>query len=215
MEFLRLPSFLLACRTALFLLFASQLAAQVNRETLENRWNLPQAEQEYPFFGKNQGLRSTLETFGRNIGLAVNLDAEITDDRFVNIEQQMSRQTYLDRLSNEFGLLWFYDGVTLHISSVGSVRTEIIPLQNNDGATVLDVLSQLGIYQDKFVHASDPKRRVFLVSGPTSYVDLVKTAVIAIEEADKHDLHVVRGTEISGPGLTSFMGTPAIDNAIR
>ena len=197
------------------MLFASQLAAQVNIDTLETRWRLPQADQEYPFLGKNQGLRSTLETFGRNVGLAVNLDAEITNDRTVNIEQQMSRQKYIDRLSNEFGLLWFYDGVMLHISSVGSVQTEIMPLQNNDGATVLDVLSQLGIYQDKFVHASDPKRRVFLVSGPTSYVDLVKTAVSAIEEAEKNDLHVVRGTEISGLGLTSFLGTPAIDNNMR
>ncbi|OED49587.1 hypothetical protein AB838_05870 [Rhodobacteraceae bacterium (ex Bugula neritina AB1)] len=204
MKLLQLPSFSFAFSTALFLLFAPHQAAHAQGEEPVTRWQLPQAGEEYPFLGKNQGLRSTLETFGRNVRVAVNIDEEITNDRSVSIEQRMSRQDYLDRLSNEFGLLWFYDGVMLHISSVATVQTEIIPLQNNDGGTVLDVLSQLGIYQEKFVHASDPKRRVFLVSGPTSYVELVKKAVDAIEEADKNDLHVVRGAEISGPDLTSL-----------
>ncbi|MDC0659536.1 hypothetical protein N6L27_16155 [Leisingera sp. SS27] len=186
------------------------LATAAEEQAPVTRWLLPQENEEYPFLGKNQGLRATLETFGRNIRVAVSIDEEITNEASVSIDQRMSRRAYLDRLSNEFGLLWFYDGVMLHVSSVRSVETEIIPLQDNDGGTVLDVLSQLGIYQEKFVHASDPKRRVFLVSGPASYVTLVKKAVEAIEEADRNDLAVVRGTEISGPDLTS-LDSPEID----
>ena len=209
MRFLRVPR-RLACGGILLLLAATHLLASAQEQVPLSHWRLPMADEEYPFLAKSQGLRATLETFGRNIRVAVNIDSEITNDRSVNIDRRLSRQAYLDRLSNEFGLLWFYDGVILHISSVVSVQTEIIPLQDNDGSTILDVLSQIGIYQKKFVHASDPKRRVFLVSGPSSYVDLVKKAVEAIEEADRNDLHIVRGAEISGPDLTS-LNSPGIE----
>lgn len=154
---------------------------------------LPGANQAYEFFSHNQDLREALTFFGKNVGIAVAIDPQVAGKMGDRQDGNLSREAYLEALTAEYGLVWFFDGTTLHVTVAGHVGTEIFPLKAIDGEQVIAVMDAIGIYQPKFTHRFDRKSRVLMVSGPPGYVEIVKKTVEALEEAERVDIAIVRG----------------------
>jgi type II secretory pathway component GspD/PulD (secretin) len=154
---------------------------------------LPDANAPYRYVSKNQDLTAVIRFFGRNLGIAVNVDPGVSGNTTPGTDRQFTRRTYLERLAAEFGLVWFFDGSTLHVNSSNKVETEVFPLRQNNGVQVVETLVHLGMYQPKFTHRFDLRTRVFLVSGPPAYVQIVKKTVKALKEAERTRVTVLRG----------------------
>jgi type II secretory pathway component GspD/PulD (secretin) len=76
---------------------------------------------------------------------------------------------------------------------------EVIPLRDNSGTAIINLLNRLGLYQPKFIHRADPRSRLLMVSGPSSYTEMVRKVATAAEEAEQTNITLIRGTEASVP----------------
>ena len=169
--------------------------------------SLPGASMPYNYLSVDQDLREALRYFALNLDIAADIAAGVEGRTGSEIPPGLSRQAYLDYLAAEFRLVWYFDGTTVHVAPSSSVQTEVLSLENNDGTRILSALSRLGLYQPKFRHSYDLKGKVFLVSGPPSYVDHVKKTVEALEKANKTLVTVLRGS-VEDPVLRSLARTP-------
>lgn len=192
-------------RTIAVVLLAASFAPGSARGAPE----LPGADESYAFYSHNQDLREALEFFGKNTGIAVVVDPQVSGTLSDRELRGLSRKAYLEALAAEYGLVWFFDGTTLHVTVSGHVDTEIFSLKAVDGQQVISVLDAVGIYQPKFAHRFDRKNRVFMVSGPPGYVDIVKKTVEALEDAERVEVTIMRGhsdpsaSMLSLPNLSS------------
>lgn len=167
--------------------------------------SLPDPAAPYPFVSRGLDIQDALKIFAKNLRIGAEINETITGPVPDRIDDRLNRIGYVDALALEFDFVWYFDGRVLRISPVGSIETEILPLQNHSGAEVLEILKQLDIYQQNFTHRSDLRNRTFLVSGPADYVALVKKAVEAIEAAEKTNITVLRGAE-GGIGNIATVG---------
>jgi len=111
----------------------------------------------------------------------------------------------LAKLASAYGVVWFFDGTVLYVSSVADLRTEFIELGALSPSRVPGVLETLGLREPRF-----PVRVTgggALVSGPSRYVALVAAALRA--EAARHT-----GTG-SGSGAVGSMASGPYDPAPR
>ncbi|MCY1740489.1 hypothetical protein [Ensifer sp. SL37] len=171
----------------------SLIAALCASSALAEAPRLPRAGQRYDFVSTSQDLVAVLRLIGRNLGIAVDIDPTISGKLSKTHRTDLSTSAYLEELAGEFGLVWFFDGSTLHFSPSSAVRTEVFALEFTNGASVIKALSGLEVYQPQFIHRYDLKNHVFLVSGPPSYVDMVKKAVEAVEKASRTEITILRG----------------------
>lgn len=170
---------------------------------------LPGADIPYSYVTVDQELTEAIRFFALNLGIAADIAPGIQGRTGADIPSGLSRRAYLDHLAAAFRFVWYFDGTTLHVAPTSSVQTEVFSLENNDGMRILSALSRLGLYQPKFRHSYDLKGKVFLVSGPPSYVSDVKKTVEALEKANKTLVTVLRGS-VEDPILHSLARTPDV-----
>lgn len=160
---------------------------------------LPDAQAPYQFVSDDMELVEALRLFGRNLSIGIELDPAIQGklSSASGVSQTRSRQEYLEALSEEFGLVWFFDGTILHVYPASSVETRFFALQELEATRVMHILGNLGVLQPKFLHRLDARNRVLLVSGPPGYVKTIKAALDALRESERARINVIRG-ETSG-----------------
>lgn len=171
--------------------------------------SLPGADMPYNYVSVDQELTEAIRFFALNLGIAADIAPGLQDRTGSDMPSGLSRRAYLDHLAAEYRFVWYFDGTTLHVAPTSSVQTEVFSLENNDGTRILSALSRLGLYQPKFRHSYDLKGKIFLVSGPPSYVADVKKAVEALEKANKTLVTVLRGS-VEDPILHSLARMPAV-----
>lgn len=177
---------------------ATALLIQVGAVTASG---LPGADVTYPYVSANQDVGAAIRYFGKNMGIGVSIDPAVTGKIAAQSRGELTRQAYIDQLAAECGLVWFFDGTTLHVAPASNVETEVFFLKHNDGAAILRALKQLGVYQHKFSHRFARRNRVLLVSGPSAYVRMVKKTIEAAEKADRTETTVMRGAPTAVPSI--------------
>lgn len=155
--------------------------------------DLPDGHLDYPYVSREQELGDALRVFSRNLQIAVSIDEGVTGTIVESDQSVMTRQEYLNALAEEFGFVWYFDGILLNIVDVSTFRSEVFPLLNNEGHAVIAMLKTLDIYQPKFLHRADEKTQTLMVMGPESYVSTVGRAVQAIESSSRKTVTLLRG----------------------
>jgi type III secretion protein C len=156
---------------------------------------LPQADRIYPLHARDLDVKDALRLFAKNLRIGLVVDDAITGPITGNLPRGLTHGAYIDELSAIFDFVWYFDGRVLRVSPVGEMEMDVIALRDNSGAAVVEVLQRLGIHQEKFMHRADPRSRTLMVSGPKSYLETVRKAVEAIEEADRTNITLLRGKE--------------------
>ena len=185
---------------------------------------LPGRDRTYPFRARDLEVGRALKIFSDNLRIGLSVTGELEGNLTDALSDTLTREQYLDALAVEFDFIWYFDGNVLRVSTIGDYETRIIPLRDNDGEMVIDILRSLDIYQDKFTHRADDRSRTFLVSGPSAYVEVVEAAVEAIEAAERTDITVLRGNEgslpeairafnLTGEGVAADATPPAVTSA--
>jgi type III secretion protein C len=82
-------------------------------------------------------------------------------------------QRFLDRLSDSFGFVWYYDGSVLRVSGPNEARSATIGLVHATTSDLRGALSRLGITDPRFPVLYDDAMRTAVVSGPPRLVELV------------------------------------------
>jgi type III secretion protein C len=167
--------------------------------------DLPGADRLYPLHARDLDVKDALRLFAKNLRIGLIVDDAITGPITEDLPKGMTHLAYIDELASIFDFVWYFDGSVLRVSPVGAMEMDILALRDNSGAAVIDVLHRLGIHQAKFMHRSDPRSRTLMVAGPKSYLETVRKAVEAIEEADRTNITLLRGNEGGVPGALGIL----------
>lgn len=173
-QFLTMPRLL---PKALFVLAAlSGLVAPAS--ALEPKW--PPGP--YKYLVIDQDVKDVLSEFGRNIGVPVDVSNEVTG-RLRGRLPMVTAKDFLDQLCASYGLVWYFDGSTLHVNTKSEVKTEVIDIGRLPSKPLTARLTALGIADPRFPVRSTPHGGVVSVSGPPSYIALVRQTLTAMARA--------------------------------
>ena len=173
---------------------------------------LPDPLMIYPLKSRGLDVQDAVSLFAKNLRVGIVIDEEITGSISGELPQDLSRVEYIDELAALYDFVWYFDGQVLRVSPIGDIDVDVIPLRDTSGATLIETLKRLGLYQDKFIHRADTRSRVLMVSGPTSYTEMVRKVALAIEEAERTDITLMRGAETAQS--TALGALNDINNAV-
>jgi len=158
------------------------------QEDYPKNWDEP-----YHFVADEMNLNDALKLFGRNHHIGVIVDADIENEKIRETAGTVTSFEYLENLSADFGLNWYFDGSILRVFPVGDTETRIIPLKTRYAGEVMEALVELGVYQPRFPHMIGQDTQALRVTGPREYLDVVTRTVEAVELSRQVDVRVRRG----------------------
>lgn len=130
----------------------------------------------YRYITVDQPVDAALAEFGRNTGIPVKLGKEIKGRLSGGMPIGTARE-FLSRICNRYGLVWHFDGSALNIVPEAEMRTELMRLDDKAIRSVGQRLDTLGITDPRFPIRVSEGDNMLSVSGPPSYVALVKKAL--------------------------------------
>jgi type II secretory pathway component GspD/PulD (secretin) len=162
------------------LLIAAVALAGVNGSARASEPKWPQGQ--YKYLVIDQDIKEVLTEFGRNIDVPV----EVSDQVKGRLRGQLPIATardFLNQLCESYGLVWYFDGATLHINAKSEIKTELINIGRLPAKNVTDELDKLGIADPRFPVRTTADGAVISVSGPTPFVALVRQTLTAMVRA--------------------------------
>ncbi|WP_458097130.1 hypothetical protein [Roseomonas sp. WA12] len=135
----------------------------------------------------DQELKEVLVELGKRVGL----NAVVSDGVRGRVRGRLARGTALetlDRLAAIYGLDWFTDGSTLHVSSVGEAVSRLVDLGGVPPQQLDSALRGLGVHDARWpIRSSDPALGLAMVSGPPRYVALVEQTLAVLARRPRPD----------------------------
>lgn len=175
----------------------------------------------YKYLVIDQDVRGVLVEFGRNVGIPVDVSEQIKGRLRGRLGVAPARE-FLDKLCESYGLVWYFDGAVLHVSAKTEIRTELINIGRFPPGEVNEKLKALGIADPRFPVRSTQDIGVVSVSGPPSFVSLVRQTLISLappsvrEEphGDAPTVRVFRGGALTAPPQIPSAGNVKVVRAI-
>lgn len=149
----------------------------------------------YPYNVVDQDLKIVLKELGRNVGLRMQIDDKITGRVKGRIQHSTAKEFFI-QLCSSYGLEWYYDGFTMHISLPEENQTRIIDIS---GLTLNEFNSKLrssGISDARFPVVAQQGSHHIALSGPPSYIALVDQLVASLTLSDARTV-LYRGESVS------------------
>lgn len=183
----------------LFTLAASQANAA------EPRW--PAGP--YKYITIDQSVTDALVELGRNMRVPMRVSKLVKGRLSAGMPVGTARE-FLEEICNRYGLVWHFDGIVMNVATEAEVQTELIPLDANTAAGAEDRLLRLGVIDPKFPVKVSTQDDVVSVSGPPSYIDLVrKTLGVPAAQGGKQEpgkvasVRVFRGRQAEAQSVPS------------
>jgi type III secretion protein C len=136
----------------------------------------------YKYLVIDQDIKDVLTEFGRNIGVPVEVSDQVKGRLRGRLPVATANQ-FLNKLCESYGLVWYFDGATLHINAKTEVKTELIDIGRLPSKQLTTRLNALGIADPRFPVRTTPNGGVVSVSGPPSYIALVRQTLTAMARA--------------------------------
>lgn len=128
----------------------------------------------------SQDLRAVFEEFGASLDLSVNIDPDI-EGQVSNFRSELTVKEFLNRLTSEHGLVWYFDGTTLHITPASNNRSIFVDFRRVTPAMLTETLDTLAVADDRFAVRSTGSQGIGVVTGPPRYIELVEHAFTLLQ----------------------------------
>jgi type II secretory pathway component GspD/PulD (secretin) len=133
----------------------------------------------YKYLVIDQDVKGVLIEFGRNVGLPVDVSDHVKGRLRGQISTATARE-FLDGLCESYGLVWYFDGTTLHISAKTEVRTELVNIGRLPPGEATNKLSALGVSDARFPVRTTEDTGIVSVSGPPPFLSLARNTLTAL-----------------------------------
>lgn len=163
---------------ALFLAFlaTSPVAANAGEEA---QWS-----ERHSFHVIDQDLRSVLQEFGASLGIPIAVSADV-EGRVANLRGTFNAEEFLERISSEQSLSWFFDGDVVHITEARQNRSLVIDFATVDLDRLNDMLDSMGVMNKRFPIREVSNGRVGVLIAPPRYVELVEQTFTLLGETQE------------------------------
>lgn len=131
----------------------------------------------YKYLLIDQDLRDALAEFGHNLNVPIRIAETIGRIHIkgpFHLGEQATAYEFLQKLCDSYGLVWYFDGSILHISSIDDIDTEVLKIGKNKPEDILETLKSFELADARFTMRINEERGMLSISGPPAYRDLVK-----------------------------------------
>lgn len=136
----------------------------------------------YKYLVIDQDIRDVLTEFGRHIDAPVEVSDQVNGRLRGGLPAATAKE-FLNKLCESYGLVWYFDGTTLHINAKTEVKTVLINTGGLPPDQLTVRLNALGIADPRFPVRSTANGDIVSVSGPPPFVALVRQTVTAMASA--------------------------------
>lgn len=137
----------------------------------------------YKYVVIDQDLKDVLIEFGRNINVWVKVSDEVKARRVRGPLPPASAEEFLKRLCDGYGLVWYFDGSVLHISSQAELKTELFDVTPLTSNGIYDELRGIGVADPRFPIRTTGDERIVSISGPPPYIWTVRRILATMVKA--------------------------------
>jgi type III secretion protein C len=141
--------------------------------------DLPLPPGPYKYLVIDQDIKGVLVEFGRNVGLPIDVSDDVKGRLRGRIATATARE-FLDGVCDSYGLVWYFDGATLHINAKTEVRTELVSIGRLSPGEAAEKLSALGVSDARFPLRTTEDTGVVSASGPPPFLSLVRQALTTL-----------------------------------
>lgn len=185
-----------AWSTFLLLLMGARAAAT---EQVSSPWeNNP-----YPYSIVNEPLRDALINFGYNADLRIMVSPHVSGAIQAR-RSSGSAKNFLDDVTKAGDLDWYSDGTVIYVSAASEEQTSVVPLNGFPFDVMKKELEEQKLFDVKYRMSRQIGGSAAIVSGPPSFVTILKQAIEARVGNDRvspagasQDLVVLRGSQSS------------------
>lgn len=141
----------------------------------------------YRYVVIDQDVKDVLVEFGRNTRIPMRISEALAPKRMRGEFKAANAEQFFKDLCASYGLVWYFDGSLLHVSTENEVRTELIDLGRvpEKGFSERKLQDRL-----KTLNAADQRYPIKLaqdnllsISGPPAYINMVRQTLSATVKA--------------------------------
>ena len=139
------------------------------------------SDDRYKYTILSQDIGDVLIEFGSSFGIPMNVDGTIKG-RVSNFQGVLTGPEFLDRLSNDYSLSWYYDGVTIYVTPASANRSVVVDFRKVPPDVLEATLKELGVSDERFRLRTTNKNGIGVLTGPPRYIQLVENAFALLEK---------------------------------
>lgn len=146
--------------------------------------SIPWKTKSYSHFSDNEELSNVITSLMSSQSIPVVISEKV--DELVKVHfEKYKPQKVLERLSDMYGLTWYYDGHVLFVYSAEEVVTATLRLKNVSASEFTLSLRELGVFDPKFKWRMSERDGVIYFSGPERFVNLVMEMAKVVDSSTK------------------------------
>ena len=161
---------------SLAILIATVLAGVGTASATEPKW----LSKTFVYRAENKRLPDVIQDFASAQGLAVITDATL--EGVVNVSFSRSPSEFMVTLSKSYGVIWYFDGVTLFAYPARAMQSKVFRLRGFKREQVRQMLESLGLGDSRYPLKYSDAEQTLLAYGPPRHIELVSTVVSTLEQ---------------------------------
>ncbi len=143
-------------------------------------------EKTFVYSAEGKKIAEVLQDFAASQSIPIVIDSGV--EGTVNGQFKLAPQAFLAAMQKTFGLIWYFDGVTMYIYPSRAMQSRVFRLRGYDKTQVKQMLSSLGLGDSRFPLRYNESEQTLLASGPPRHIELVSTVIDALDEGLKEQV---------------------------
>lgn len=153
------------------------LAIALMTQAFTAQAELPSTRFTYRADGKR--LTEVLQDFAASQTISIVIDAGV--DGSVNGQFDAKPAAFLDALGKSYGIIWYYDGVTLFVYPSRMMQSRLFRMRGYSRDSVSHMLSSMGLGDPRFPLRFNDVEQTLLAYGPPRHIELVQTVIDTLD----------------------------------
>ena len=133
----------------------------------------------YPYIIKDQELGQVLQEFGTNTKFKTVISAALTQ-KVTGAVSTANPREFLDSLSRQYSMDWYYDGLALYFSPESETVTRFLKIDNVPYAQLKKELEKQGLSASRFTLKPAQGNKLISVTGSPHFHEVVGQTLNAI-----------------------------------
>ena len=161
----------------------------------------------YPYSVVSQDVAEVIANFGYNTGLHVSLSQDVKGVVRGHASESTAKQ-FLDEITRSNDLDWYFDGTVLYVSAAAEEKTAIVGLSGFSYQAIESYLTNADLLDARYRLSHYASGDAAIVSGPPSYVAVIKQAIEAHTANKNQDVESSRSLLVLRGSQSSSMRFP-------
>jgi type III secretion protein C len=167
-------------------------ASHQTKTNTRNRYATNQLEMHISYYVLQQSINSALKDVATQIGLPIVI-AQNVKGKVAAGKYEGSARDILNALVADLNLHWYFDGRTIHVTSVQDAVMHVVQLNSYSFDTLSQALNTIKLDTREFPLRYDERNHMVIIYGPPKYVATIEVVANHLAVKARYKPDVIRG----------------------